>query len=233
MKPELQIDVKDINHLGIIAGIIDEIGMVDIIEQELGTHDQEKVSAGQAVKAMIINCMGFLTAPLYLFSEFFAGMATEHLIGDGVKAEHLNDSRLGRVLDQLYEYDVTLLFLKIAGVMVKRFGVKRSSAHIDGTSISVHGKYLKSEEVEKSSPEQLLKLEEVKAEPVPIIINHGYSRDHRADLKQFTLNLLTTGSEGIPLFMQVGNGNELDQNAFPKRISVSSRRALIGLAESH
>lgn len=99
MKREIQIDVQDIDHLGIIAGVIDEIGIVEIIDKELGTHPQEKVSAGQVVKAMIINCMGFLTAPLYLFSEFFSGKATEHLLGEGVKAEYLNDSRLGRVLD--------------------------------------------------------------------------------------------------------------------------------------
>ncbi len=116
MKTELQIDVKDIDHLGIIAGIIDEIGIVEIIDQALGTHAQEKVSAGLVVKAIIINCMGFLTAPLYLFSQFFVGKATEHLIGDGVKAEHLNESRLGRVLDQLYEYGITLIFVKIACV---------------------------------------------------------------------------------------------------------------------
>lgn len=29
------IDVQDIDHLGIIAGIIDEIGIVEIIDQEL------------------------------------------------------------------------------------------------------------------------------------------------------------------------------------------------------
>ncbi|MEB3310098.1 MAG: DUF4277 domain-containing protein, partial [Snowella sp.] len=73
----------------------------------------------------LINCMGFLTAPLYLFSEFFRGKATEHLIGKGIKAEYLNDSRLGRVLEQLYEYGVNRLFLKIAFVMVERFGKKR------------------------------------------------------------------------------------------------------------
>ena len=103
MKTEVQIDGQDIDHLGIIAGIVDEIGMVEIIDQEIGTDVREKVSAGQVVKAMIINCMGFLTAPLYLFSEFFRGKATEHLIGSGVKAEYLNDSRLGRVLEQIYE----------------------------------------------------------------------------------------------------------------------------------
>jgi transposase len=102
MKTEVQIDVQDLDHLGIVAGIVDEIGIVEIINKEIGTDEREKVSAGQVVKAMIINCMGFLTAPLYLFSEFFEGKATEHLIGSGVKAEYLNDSRLGRVLDQIY-----------------------------------------------------------------------------------------------------------------------------------
>lgn len=121
MKPEIQIDVQDIDHLGIIAGIIDEIGIVEIIDKELGTHSQEKVSAGQVVKAMIINCMGFLTAPLYLFSEFFRGKATEHLMGKGIKAEYLNDSRLGRVLEQLYEYGVSLLFIKIAIDLLQKF----------------------------------------------------------------------------------------------------------------
>ncbi len=216
VKTELQVDVKDIDHLGIIAGIIDEIGIVEIIDQEIGTHAQEKVSAGVVVKAMIINCMGFINAPLYLFSQFFVGKATEHLIGVGVEAEHLNDSKLGRVLDQLYEYGVSLLFLKIACVMAKCFAIKISNAHIDGTSLSVHGKYLKSVEGEQSYAEDILLLEE--SEPVAININHGYSRDHRPDLKQFTLSLLTTGEEGIPLFMQVGDGNELDQNAFPKMI---------------
>jgi transposase len=76
MKTEVQIDVQDLDHLGIIAGIVDEIGIVEIIDKEIGTDEREKVSAGKVVKAMIINCMGFLTAPLYLFSEFFEGKAT-------------------------------------------------------------------------------------------------------------------------------------------------------------
>ena len=230
MKPDIEIEVQDIDHLGIIAGIIDDIGIVEIIDQELGTHVQEKVSAAQVVKAMIINCMGFLTAPLYLFSEFFAGKATEHLIGKGVKAEYLNDSRLGRVLDQIYEYGVTFLFMKIACVMAKRFKIQTKSTHIDGTSISVQGKYLQPREAkveQSSSVEEVLdqaspQVDEQKKEEdpelVPITITYGYSRDHRPDLKQYTLNLLTVEEEGIPLFLQLGDGNELDQNAFAKMI---------------
>ncbi len=109
-----RIDVQNIDHLGIVAGIVDEIGLVEEIDRKLGTHPQEHVSPGQAVKAMILNGLGFLSAPLYLFGEFFTGKATEHLIGPGVKPEHLNDDRLGRVLDKLFEADLTEIFIKVA-----------------------------------------------------------------------------------------------------------------------
>ena len=216
MPPENQIDVQDIDHLGIIAGIVDDIGIVEIINRELGTHPQEKVSTGQVVKAMLLNCMGFLTSPLYLFSEFFAGKATEHLIGAGVKAEYLNESRLGRVMDQLYEYGITLMFVKIASEMSKRFGINTNHAHLDGTSMAVHGKYETKEKEEGQEEESLVENES--GEPVAITITQGYSRDHRPDLKQFTWHLLTSEEEGIPLYMNVGNGNKTDQKAFPEVI---------------
>ena len=45
MKTEVQIDVQDLDHLGIIAGIVDEIGIVEVIDKEIGTDAREKVSA--------------------------------------------------------------------------------------------------------------------------------------------------------------------------------------------
>ena len=120
------IEVEDIDHLGIIAGIIDDIGMVDIINQKIGEHPQEEVSAGHVVKALILNCMGFLSAPLYLFSEFFMGKATEHLLGEGIKAEYLNARRIGRVLDKLYHHGTTSIFMTIAVEVVKKWKWSKS-----------------------------------------------------------------------------------------------------------
>jgi hypothetical protein len=45
---------------------------------------------------------------------------------------------------------------------------------------------------------------------MPIEINRGYSRDHRGDLKQFTLNPITSTDGDIPLGLRMGNGNEVD-----------------------
>lgn len=126
-----EIKTQDIDHLGIVAGIVDEIGIVEIINDLVGTHRLEKVSAGHVVKAMILNCLGFLTAPLYLFQQFFVGKATEHLIGEGVLPEHLNDDRLGRVLDDLHKIGLTKIFLQIALAAARIFGVSSARLHKD------------------------------------------------------------------------------------------------------
>jgi transposase len=154
------IQVQDIDHLGIVAGIVDDIGLLETIDRLLGTHPQEHLSCGQAVKAMIINGLGFLSAPLYLFEEFFLGKPTEHLIGPGVKPEHLNDDRLGLVLDRLFKADLTNVFVRVALEAADRFGVATQSVHLDATSFHLHGEY---DEQGGESHQS------------PIRITHGYS----------------------------------------------------------
>lgn len=95
----MSIEVSNLDHLGLVAGLVDEIGIVALINEQLGEHKAEKISAGQVVKGMILNGLGLVSSPLYLFSRFFSGKATEHLLGEGINAEYLNDDRLGRVLD--------------------------------------------------------------------------------------------------------------------------------------
>ena len=99
--------MQNLDHLGIVAGIIDEIGIEEIINERLGKNSREKVSAGVIVKAMLINGLGFVSAPLYMFEKFYEGIAIEHLLGAGVKAEYLNDDRLGQVMDDIYAENVS------------------------------------------------------------------------------------------------------------------------------
>jgi hypothetical protein len=45
-----KIEIKNIDHLGIVAGIIDSIGLVEIVNELLGEDPSEKISAGHVVK---------------------------------------------------------------------------------------------------------------------------------------------------------------------------------------
>jgi transposase len=108
----------------------------------LGTHPQEIISPDQVVKAMILNGLGFVSAPLYLFEKFFVGKATEHLLGKGIRPEHLNDDRLGRILDKLADSGLTETFVTVALRAASQFGVKMDSLHLDSSSFHVDGEYL-------------------------------------------------------------------------------------------
>ena len=55
-------------------------------------------------------------------------------------------------------------------------------------------------------------------ETVPIEICHGYSRDHRPDLKQFVMNLVCWGDSDIPAFIELADGNQSDKARFAKVI---------------
>ncbi len=135
----LAIKVLNIDHLVIIAGIIDEMELVEEVNKKVGIKTKETLTPGQVMKAMILNGLGFLSAPLYLFEKFFGGKATEHLIGEGVLPSHLNDDRLARTLDKYYQAGTTKLFTAIALKAAQKFQVKMNSIHLDGSSMYVHG----------------------------------------------------------------------------------------------
>src|SRR2546421_12250125 len=106
---------------------------------------------------------------LYLVSQYFENKPVEHLLGEGISADMLNDDCLGRTLDWLNAHDVTTLFAGLALQARRRFGIQAQHLHIDTTSFSVSGDYATKDE----------------GDPVPLAITYGYSRDHREDLKHW------------------------------------------------
>jgi len=214
-----EIEIQNIDHLGIVAGIIDAIGLVEIINELIGEEPGEKVSPGHVVKAMILNGLGFVSQPLYMFPKFFENIACEHLIGAGVKPEYLNDDKLGRVMDKLFSKGLDTIFLIIALNAAKKFNVSLSSSHLDSSSMHLHGEY------SSSLPEvsfvnqptvngQELEESAVKSSPKEITITYGYSRDHRPDLKQFIIELICLSDGDIPIFLKLASGNQADSSCF-------------------
>ena len=123
------LEIKNLNHLGIIAGIIDEIVIVEIVNEQLGTDPSEIISPGVILKSIILNGLGFLSKPLYLFQQFFEDKPTEHLLGKGVLPSHLNDDKIGRVMDKCYGYGISELFLLIALAGVKKYQINLDYSH--------------------------------------------------------------------------------------------------------
>ena len=121
------IQVQNLDHLGLVAGIIDEIGIVEIINEQIGIERDEIVTAGQVVKAILLNGLSFVARPLYLFPQFFEDKPTEHLLGEGIEPKHLNDDKIGRVMDKLYGWGLSELFLLISLAAAQTYGVSQES----------------------------------------------------------------------------------------------------------
>ncbi|MEA5627212.1 IS1634 family transposase [Nostoc sp. UHCC 0251] len=227
------LELKKIDHLGIVAGIVDLIGIVEIINNLLSSELGEKVSAGQVVKAMILNGLSMMSQPLYMFPKFFELIACEHLIGTGVKPEYLNDDKLGRILDKLFIKGLDTVFLAISLNAVQRYQISLSSSHLDSTSFHVDGEYKYSLPSvifnNQKQSDYLEKESEEGKSPQAIKLTYGYSRDHRPDLKQFITELVCSGDGDIPIYIKSVSGNEVDSKRFgeiaveyQKRIQVDS-----------
>ena len=138
-------------------------------------------------------------------------------MGTDVESDYINDDKIGRVMDKLYKYGLNNLFIEIVLSVIKKFQIDIKYSHLDATSFHLHGEYKNEENKDKSS--------EISRER-PIIITKGYSRDHRPDLKQVVLDLITSSDGDLPLLMRVGDGNEADKAVFGK-ILVEFKKQII------
>src|SRR6266516_7178532 len=209
-----------LDHLGIVAGVCQEIGLATWLDaHEPGNRQQ--VSVGTATVAMLLNGLGFSNRQLYLVPQFFANKPVEHLLGPGITAEMLNDDCLGRTLDWLYDHDLTKLFAGIASRARRIFGVKAEQIHVDTTSFSVSGEYRREAD------------EPADAEAAVIAITYGYSRDHREDLKQWMLALASTHDGDSPIFLRPLNGNSSDKEHLSAAVQEVMTQMREHLPEEH
>jgi transposase len=193
-----------LDHLGLVAGMFEELGITEVIDQATQQDPEMRiVTAGHAVKAMVLNGLGFINQQLYLIPHFFQNKPLSRLIAPGIQASHLNDDTLGRALDTLYAYGVTALYSLIAATAAKRLGLAPGFAHLDSTSFHVDGRYNSDEE-----PDEHV-----------IHITRGYSRDQRPDLNQVMLDLIVEHQAGIPVLMKPLSGNSSDAQDFGQLIT--------------
>jgi transposase len=201
---------KELNHLGLVAAMFDELGVGSVIDDVIHQDvSQRKVTIGQAVKAMVINGLGFANQRLYLVPHFFDGKPVEQLIGPGVHSEDLNDDTLGRALDAIYDIGPTELYRAIASRAMHRMALSGWLAHMDTTTFHTDGRY------EHADEEGVIR------------ITRGYSRDHRPELNQFGLHV--ESEAGIPMMMAPLSGNANDKTVFREAVQNHVRQ----LQEDH
>lgn len=201
---------KGLDHLGLVSGMCKELSIAKLIDAALPRQCSDKhITYGLLVEAMILNGLGFVGRTLHMYPEYFKERPVERLLGEGIKAEHINDDALGRCLDQLYETGVSGIYQTLSASVVEHLDLPCEGVNLDSTSIHVDGNY------EHDSDTKAVKLV------------RGYSRDHRPELNQVILNLITENKAGIPIYMQAASGNINDNEGFKNIVKhhISSLKA--------
>jgi hypothetical protein len=78
--------VERLDHLGLIAHMIKDLGLISMIDVRIVPDEQEEITLGEAVAGMILNGLGFANRPLSLTPQFFANKPLDLLFRDGVQA---------------------------------------------------------------------------------------------------------------------------------------------------
>jgi transposase len=195
-----EIQTAAMDHHGLVVAMCHDLKIAERINHRLLPDLQRKLTPGIAAIAMIINGLGFTNRTLYLAHRFFESKPVEQLLGVNLEAKDITDHALGRALDDIAQYGASKLFAEVAFEIAQDHNLLSKTNHIDTTSLSVCGAY------------------DVNDSPKVIEVAHGFSKDHRPDLKQVVLSLVVNGPSSIPLWMDPLDGNSSDKVSFHETI---------------
>jgi transposase len=161
--------------------------------------------------------------PLYGVGEWAARHEPKLFGLPDVQVAAMNDDRVGRALDRLFDANLSGLALKVAAHAVREFDVSLDQLHNDSTTITFHGDY-ESAEGERTLRGQLR-----------LAVTWGHNKDHRPDLKQLLYILTVTGDGAVPVQFRVESGNATDdrshQETWELLCQLTGRRDFLYIAD--
>lgn len=187
-----------VGALPIVNHVLRRMNLQMLLERHLPPDDRRtKISTASGLLLLVRNVL-LSREPIYGVSEWAARHAP-HLLGlSQSDLACLNDDRLGRCLDRLFDGTGPELLLAVVRHVVGEFGLSLEELHNDSTTVSFYGAY------PEAAEEGLCRGRRTAA------ITYGHSKDHRPDLKQLLYILTVADDGGVPVYFTSANGNTVD-----------------------
>jgi transposase len=173
----------------------------DFLHEHLPREDRRcRVATATGLLVLVQNLL-ISREPLYGVGEWAARHAPGLLGLTPEQLPALNDDRVGRCLDRLFDADIPSLTLAVVAHAVQEFGVVLDELHNDSTTITFHGDY------EDADRERTLRGR------LRLAVTWGHNKDHRPDLKQLLYILTVSGDGAVPVQFRVESGNATDDRS--------------------
>jgi transposase len=192
---------RRLGALPILEGFLTRLRIDESLRKHLPRDDRRsRVPTATALLLLLRNLL-VSREPLYGIGEWAARHDPKRLGLREDQLSGLNDDRVGRALDRLFDADVPALALDIAAHATDAFQVALDELHNDSTTVTFHGDY------EDAERQRTLRGR------LRLAVTYGYNKDHRPDLKQLLYILTVSGDGAVPVHFRVESGNATDDRS--------------------
>jgi transposase len=203
-----RLHAQEIGPVPLVRHFFDRLRLDDMLaahvpDRKLGRRSA--VSSARAISVMVANVL-ISRGPLYSVPEWLQRHIPEQFGLDDGEAKAMNDDRIGRALDRLYQLDPAALLTAVVTRAVKEFAIDLSQIHSDTTTVTFDGSY--DGQAEKAALHR------------PPMITFGHNKDHRPDLKQLVYSLAVSADGAVPVHHKIYDGNTGDEQTHIETWSV-------------
>jgi transposase len=191
----LALESRKVAGLPLVNFILDRLGFDRLLAKMLPGGG--RLDAAHALGVLVRTIALDERQPVYTHVEW-ARQVEPALVGlQPGQADLLNDDRVGRALDRLFDADRAALMTELVLRTLREFKVDVDQLHNDSTTLTLTGEY----------PEADGKA--VRGKPT-LRVTYGHNKDHRPDLKQLLFVLTVSADGAVPVHYRALDGNTND-----------------------
>ena len=193
---KFQLQSFTVGTLPLVNHYLQRLHIPQLLSRYLPPPDARTTLDPTVTLTALLRCLILARSPLYSVIEWASSIHPSLLGCSPQQLSQLNDDRIGRSLDRLFDADRAAFLTDFLLHMISEFSVPLEQMHNDSTTITFQGQYSEAD----GTP--------MRGRPT-LKVTFGHNKDHRPDLKQL-LWILTVNEEGVPVQFKLADGNTAD-----------------------
>lgn len=194
---QFELHSQRVGALPIVNWFLARIGVDEALSAHVPADDRRLRLAPAAALGVVVRNLIVDHEPVYALAEWAAPFDPTLVGLESGDVALLNDDRVGRCLDRLFDADRASLLTEVVLRAVRNFGIDCSQLHNDSTSVTFAGDYKAADGATRGGK-------------ATAAITFGYNKDHRPDLRQLVWILTVSADGAVPLAHRVASGNTSD-----------------------
>jgi len=191
----LALESRRVAGLPLVNAVLDRLGLDRLLCGAI--PDRGHLPAARALGVLLRSIALHDRQPVYTLAEWASSVEPSLLGLEDGEAEALNDDRVGRALDRLFDADRAALMTELVLRTLREFEVDLDQLHNDSTTLTLTGDYRGADG------------ERVRGKPT-LKVTYGFNKDHRPDLKQLLFILTVSADGAVPVHYRAMDGNTAD-----------------------